>query len=306
MKKPKFRIGSRASRLAMVQTSMVQCWLEKHCPGFEVEVIKISTEGDRKLGISLGELSGPGAFVKELEQALLEGRIDIAVHSLKDMTIKLPEGLMIGAVLERDDPRDVLVTRGFKFDELPLGSMIGTDSPRRAVQLLNLRPDLKVQTLRGNVETRIGRVTEGVIDGAVLAAAGLRRLGREEAITGYFPESFLPAPGQGAMAIEARQDDLELLEILRSLNHAGTAVAVTAERGFLAAMGGGCRAAVGALGTVEDGRLRLRGMFSPDHRHIVSDEIAGDPENAEKLGASLAEKMKTTWNALYPEAAVWK
>ncbi len=299
-----FRVGSRASRLAMVQTGLVQCQLARHCPGYEVEIVKISTEGDRRLGISLGELAGPGAFVKELEQALIEGRIDIAVHSLKDMTIKLPEELVIAAVLEREDPRDALVTRGLKLDELLPGAVIGTDSPRRSVQLLNLRPDLKVQTLRGNVETRLRKVQDGTIDGAILAAAGLRRLDRQEAITQYLVDSFLSAPGQGAMAIEARRDDTQLLEELRKLNETDTAVAVSAERALLEALGGGCRAAVGALGTVEGTRLTLRGMFSPDNRHIVSDEITGNTRNAAKLGFELAAKMTTTWNLLYPEATV--
>ncbi len=297
-----FRIGSRASRLALVQTAVVQRALETLYPGTKVEVVRLSTEGDRNRTISLGELAGPGAFVKELELALLERRIDIAVHSLKDMTIKLPEGLVTAAVMERDDPRDVLVSNGVNLVDLAPGSIIGTDSPRRAVQLLKLRPDLKVQTLRGNVETRIGKVRDGVIAGAILAAAGLRRLERHGDITEYLP--FLPAPGQGAMAVETRSDDLELLQMLADLNHADTAIAVTAERSFLEVMGGGCRAAVGALGVVENGLLTLHGMFSPDNLNIVSDEIEGNPRDAEKLGFELAARIKTTWNLLHPEALV--
>lgn len=256
-------IGSRRSRLALIQAESVITQLRKSHPFVPLSLTKISTTGDRDKRPFGEQVGGDGVFVKELEQALLDGRIDVAVHSLKDLPTQIPQGLSLAAAPLRLDPRDVLISRGQKLSELPPGARAGTGSPRRTVQLLSLRPDLEIVSLRGNVDTRLRKVESGELDAIVLAAAGLMRLGREDRITEYLStESFLPPAGQGALGIEIRQDDAETRAIVSSLNHQPSWCSVLAERTFLREVGGGCRAPIGALGTITNDALRLEGMVA--------------------------------------------
>ncbi|MEK7353251.1 MAG: hydroxymethylbilane synthase, partial [Chloroflexota bacterium] len=245
----KIIVGTRGSKLAMVQTELVAARLRAANPGIEVSISRIVTKGDTNHNAPLELVAGEGIFVKELEEALLEGQIDLAVHSLKDMPTQLPKGLCLSAVMERVNPGDVLVTKGQKLAELPSGASIGTGSLRRAAQLTAYRPDLKVVSIRGNVDTRLGKVTSGELDGVILAAAGLNRLGWEDRITEYLPiEHFLPAVGQGVLAIEGRSDEKGCSKIAAPLNHLPTWQSITAERAFLRTLAGGCQAPIAALG----------------------------------------------------------
>lgn len=262
-------------------------------PGLEFEIVPIATTGDRDHWTSLEKLGGAGVFVKELEEALVAGRIDLAVHSLKDMLTAVPEGLQLAAVPERADPRDALVSRYGSFGALPEGATIGTGSQRRAVQLRALRADLTVRGLRGNIDTRLRKLEAGQYDGIIMAAAALIRLGWQGRIAEYLsPEAFVPAVGQGALGIEIRSDDQRIGGLVAPLNHRPTWDAVTAERAFLRAMGGGCRAPIAAVGTVEDGALRLFGMVAdPAGSRILRAEVSGEASLAEELGLALARKM---------------
>lgn len=289
-----FKIGSRASRLALAQAESVKKILETAHPGEKFEIIKISTQGDLNRRVSMGELPGVGFFVKEIEAALLTEEIDIAVHSLKDMPVGIPDALELASVVERADPRDVLITRGETLAELHHGARIGTDSLRRAFQVKAVRPDLKVQSIRGNVETRMDGVAAGNCDGVLLAAAGLVRLGLEHRITEYLPlDYFLPPPGQAALGIEIRNDDSESSLLVKTIDHLPTYQAVTAERAMLKRLGGGCRAPIAALGEVEsNGTLTLRGMIA-DHngQRIIRADIKGPAVDCGELGKSLAETL---------------
>ncbi|PIU56105.1 MAG: hydroxymethylbilane synthase [Chloroflexi bacterium CG07_land_8_20_14_0_80_51_10] len=286
-------IGSRGSKLALVQSRFVLAELSKIHPDQRFELLEISTAGDRNWEIPLEGLGGAGVFVKELEDALLRGEIDLAVHSLKDMLTTLPEGLRLAAVPERVDPRDVLVSRSGMLAEIPAGAKIGTGSQRRAIQIRAQRPDIEICGLRGNIETRIKRVSPEGLDGIIMAAAALIRLGMEDRITEYLPpETFVPAVGQGALGVEIRADDTHTAEIVAPLNHEPTRQAVTAERQFLKAMGGGCRAPIAASGTIADGSLSLSGMVaSPDGSEILSAEVAGVLSAPEEAGDRLAQEM---------------
>ena len=232
-------------------------------------------------------------FVKELEEALLDNRIDIAVHSLKDMTTGLPQGLSLAAVTMRLDPRDILVSRYGKLAELAPGSKIGTGSPRRAAQLLAYRPDLKVIGVRGNVDTRLNKVSSGELDGVIIAAAAVIRLGQESRITEYLPlESFLPAVGQGALGIEIRAEDEEMKELVYPLNHEPTQQSVVAERAFLQALGVGCRTPVAALGTMNGNTLTLHGMVATTNgSRVLQATEEGDSQAPEQVGNRLAQRM---------------
>lgn len=289
----KIRIGSRGSKLALLQSRWVMDRLKALHAGLEFEIVKIATTGDRKSGIPLDELGGVGVFVKELEEALLEGRIDLAVHSLKDMLTAIPDGLELAAVPERADPRDALVSSHRSLAALPKGAVLGTGSQRRAVQLRAIRPDLMIRGLRGNIDTRLRKLGGGQYDGIIMAAAALIRLGWQDQIAEYLPlEAFVPAVGQGALGIEIRSGDRFMADLMAPLNHEPTHRAVTAERAFLRAMGGGCRAPIAALGTVENGILRLDGMVAgPDGGRILRAEVSGDASSAEGLGRALARKM---------------
>ncbi len=283
-------IGTRGSQLALAQTRWVVERLKEQWPETEFTVRTVATSGDR--GADPRER---GIFVKELEHALLEGTIDIAVHSLKDLPTKQPEGLYVASVPRRVDPRDALVGRNAvkRLDQLPKGARVGTSSVRRKAQLLAYRPDLNVLPLRGNVDTRLKRLGSGEYDAIVLAAAGLLRLDLRNRIDEFLdPEVLLPAPGQGALALEVRRGDDLADELAYSLNHRETQVRVTAERAFLARLGAGCLAPVGALAYLEGEDLRLEGVVaSPDGGELIRGEIAGPVEEAKELGEELAEDI---------------
>ncbi len=291
----KIIIGTRGSRLAIIQAQWVLMKLTEAIPGLKASLVKITTRGDRDSKTPLGKFSEHGVFVKDLEKALLNGEIDLAVHSLKDLPTEMPDGLGLAATTERLDPRDVLVSKASKLAELPPGSKIGTGSHRRAVQLLACRPDLETCAIRGNVDTRLRKVYEGEIDGIIVAAAALIRLGCEDRITEYLPvELFTPAVGQGALGIEIRLEDREIASLVSTVNHEPTWQCATAERAFLKALGGGCRTPLAALGVVSGNVLRLSGMVSDvDGKHILRAVEEGAPSDPEQVGKRLAQKMMT-------------
>lgn len=291
---PTLVVGTRGSKLALAQTSIVVEALRAANPGLDVRVQTIRTEGDRDARTSLAKLGGRGVFVKELEQALLMGQIDLAVHSLKDLPSELPLGLVIAAVPERGDSRDALVSRdGAPLSALPPGAKLGTGSARRAAQALALRPDLRALDIRGNVDTRLRRLDEGAYDAIIVAMAGLARLGLERRACEVFePEVLTPAVGQGALAVEARGSDDVALEALRPLDHEPTRVCVEAERAFLRRLGAGCRFPAGAHATLDRGALRLLGALAErPGAPVVRSELRGAPGDAERLGAALAEEL---------------
>ncbi len=288
-------IGSRASRLALAQTEIVASEIRRLAPGLEITITRISTAGDRNRRTPLDRIPDVGFFVKELEEALADKRIDIAVHSLKDLPTDLRDGLSIAAVPERADPRDVFISKSGKLAGIPAGAKIGTSSVRRAIQLAAVRPDLEMVGLRGNVDTRVRKVESGNLDGVIMAAAGLIRLGWQDRITEYLsPEQFLPPAGQGALAIEIRSADSELAALLAPLNHQPTWQAVTAERAFLKELGGGCRAPIAALGRVANDVLKLSGMVAgPQTKHIVRASLAGGASDPQQAGVALAALMRS-------------
>ncbi len=286
----KIRIGSRGSALALWQAEHVKGRLEQE--GHQVELRIITTTGDRVQDRPLDSVGGKGAFLKEIEEALLAEEVDLAVHSLKDVPTALPEGLTLCAFLQRADPRDALLSASGKpLDQLASGSRIGTTSLRRRSQLLALRPELAVADLRGNVDTRIRRLREGAFDAIILAMAGLTRLGRAAEVTEVLdPGVMLPAPGQGAIALECRQDDLALATAVRPLHDEATARAVRAERAFLAGLGGGCNVPLGAFATEQDGGLVLSGFVARlDGSELLRGERRGHDPDA--LGEELAEVL---------------
>lgn len=255
--------ATRPSALARWQTRSIIQGLESRWEGLKCEEQVITTRGDRVLDVSLPEIGGKGLFTYELEEALREGRVQAAVHSLKDLPTEDPPGLVIGAITERADPRDVLICpAGWMLEGLPAGSIIGTDSNRRRAQLLAYRPDLQIKPIRGNIDTRIQKALDGEYDAILLAAAGVTRLGLQKHITQYLPfEVMLPAPGQGALAVQCRSDDEETLRLLRAIDHLGARLAVAAERAFLSALGGGCSLPAGALALVEGSEITLHGVI---------------------------------------------
>jgi hydroxymethylbilane synthase len=286
-------VGTRGSALAMTQTESVVAALQALCPGLEVRVQRITTKGDVMRDVPLARIGGRGVFVDAIEDALRQREIDFAVHSAKDLPSRVPVDLAIAAFLERADPRDVLVSHGETLVKLAPGARVGTSSLRRVSLIRALRADLETVDLRGNVDTRLRKLDAGDYDAIVLAGAGLTRLGLTSRATEWLPvDSFLPSPGQGALAIEVRADDVELRNLIRPLAHSPTEVALTAERAFLAHLGLGCAAAVGAYATVGPGnQLTLRAIIgAPDGRCVrgkVTDRIA----RATALGESLAERL---------------
>ena len=286
------RLGTRGSKLALAQSQLVAQQLKAF--GSEVEIVVITTTGDRAASTP-PDSSATGIFVKELEAELLRGGIDLAVHSLKDMPTEVPEGLAVGAALARGVPLDVLVCRDGSADmaALPAGARVGTSSPRRCAQLLHYRPDLEMRPIRGNVDTRLRKLDAGEFDAVVLAQAGLERLGiRDRPARAIPPDICLPAPGQGALALEIRYDDGDLAKLVKPLEHAETRACVTAERAFLKALGGGCRAAVGALAEVVDGALVLEAMVAaPDGTRLLRTTARGTPEAAETVGHAAAQEL---------------
>lgn len=289
------RLGTRASRLARFQTDLVRQTLAELHHTIEFQNVVISTAGDRDLRTPLPEIGGKGVFTQELEAALREGVIDLAIHSLKDVPVEPSAGLTLSAVGMREDPRDVLISaRGWTLDTLPQGAAVGTCSTRRSAQLLAIRPDLRLPPLRGNVDTRVGKALAGEFDAIVIAAAGVHRLGLASAITQYLPpEVMLPAPGQGALALQCRADDEGMREQLRGLEDAAVRSATDAERGFLEGLGGGCAAPIAALGRVQDGRLHLRGLVaSTDGQRQLRLVAEGSAEDGRRLGLALAAEAR--------------
>jgi len=288
----KLIIGSRGSKLALVQAESVAAQVRQVWPCLEVQIRKIVTEGDRNMAVNIEEAGGVGIFVKALEDALIKCEIDMAVHSLKDLPVLLPDGLGLIAVTERSDPRDVLVASA-PISRLNPGARIGTSSVRRSAQIRNMRPDLKTVGIRGNVDTRLRKVVSGEVDGIIVAAAAMLRLGRADEITEYLPmDCFVPAAGQGALAIEARHDNKLAADVAASINHVPTWQAVIAERAFLDYLGGGCSAPISCIAVVEDGLLKITGMVSDrEGINMLKGHIEGDVANPELVGRLLAEKM---------------
>lgn len=284
-------IGSRPSKLALWQTNHVLGALRAACPEYTYQIKTLVTEGDKVLDRPLPEIGGKGLFTAELEAELLTGQIDLAVHSLKDLPVDTQPGLHIGAVGKRADARDVLISaKGLKLAELPQGARLGTSSLRRSAQVLAVRPDLRILPLRGNVDTRIRKALQGDYDAIILAAAGLERLELGSHITEYLPFTvMLPAPGQGALGIQCRAGDSELLGLLKRIHDPATAQAVTAERAFLSALGAGCSAPVAAYAHTVDGLLQITGLVaSADGKKVVI--VFSEGSEPQALGEKLAEQ----------------
>ena len=289
------RIATRKSPLALWQAEEVSRRLRQAHPGLQVELVTMTTQGDRILDTPLARIGGKGLFVKELEQGMLEGRADIAVHSMKDVPLAFPDGLGLAVVLDREDPRDAFVSNRYPgLSALPQGARVGTSSLRRQCQLRARRPDLTLHDLRGNVGTRLRRLDEDEYDAIILAAAGLKRLGLANRITAILaPEESLPAVGQGAIGIECRADDDAVRELLAPLDDPATRTRVSAERAFNARLNGGCQVPIaGYAELLAHDRLRLRGLVgTPDGRTMVADEVSGPAAQAEALGAALADRL---------------
>ena len=287
------RIGTRASQLALWQANWVKSELEKRYPEMTVTLTKIKTIGDKILDVPLAQVGGKGLFVKEIEEAMLRGEIDIAVHSMKDVPTEFPEGLGLYCITEREDPRDALISRGVKFADLPHGARIGTSALRRQAQLLKVRPDLEMVIIRGNVETRMNKLETEGLDGVILAAAGLNRLGFADQVTEYLDTEFsLPAIGQGALGIECNLADEEVKQTIAFFNHADTSNAVRAERALLWRCEGGCQVPIAAFGEVSGDQMKLTGFIaSVDGKVSVKGSITGPAESYEKLGVTLAEQL---------------
>jgi hydroxymethylbilane synthase len=293
--KPKtLRIGTRGSLLALQQSNAVKSALEEYWPGLTVTLEIIKTTGDKITDVPLAKVGGKGLFVKEIEDALLAGEVDLAVHSMKDVPAALPEQLDIVAIPQREDARDVLVMhRGESLAELPERAKIGTSSLRRAAQMKLLRPDLVIENLRGNLDTRLRKVQEGLYDAIVLAAAGLHRMGWQHRITHYLePEQFLPAVGQGAIGIEARRIDAEVLRYLEPLHDPDTALAVTAERSFLLELEGGCQVPIAGYATVQGLELEFTGLVaSVDGREVFRSRGRAPRSDSRRLGQAIAREL---------------
>ncbi len=269
--------------------------LEEEFPQRQFTLKTIKATADQKPDVSLVALGGEGIFVKELEAALQAGEVDLVVHSLKDLPIHTPQGLQIAAVTEREDARDALVSRnGQSLPELPKGARVGTSSPRRKSQLLAVRSDLKIEDMRGNVDTRLRKLQEGRYDAIVLAACGLIRLGLDDRITEYLSfDQMLPEPGQGALAIETRADDAVMIDMVQILEHSLSRSCVDAERAFLEALGGGCRVPIGAFAEPRQAQMRVQGVVAAlDGRRVIRDQVEGPLTAARQLGGALADRVR--------------
>ena len=289
----RIRLGTRGSSLALAQSTWVKEQILRHQPALEIELVVIKTSGDRFTDTAIAALGGKGVFTKEIEDALLHQEIDLAVHSMKDLPPDLPAGLIIAATPKREDPRDVLVSKqGRGLDSLPAGTQVGTGSLRRQAQLLNYRPDLSLVPIRGNVDTRLRKLDQGEIDALIMAAAGLKRIGREDRITAYLPDEVCTsAVAQGALGIESR-DDSSVLELLAPLHDIVAATEVAAERSFLKRLGGGCHVPIGARAKMDGEQLKLIGIVaSPEGSKLCRGEITGHVTDAADLGHRLAEQL---------------
>jgi len=288
------RIATRQSALALWQANYVKAQLQGIHPGLKVELVGMTTRGDKILDVPLAKVGGKGLFVKELEEAMLRDEADIAVHSMKDVPMELPQGLELYAICEREDHRDAFVSHDYEsLEQLPEGAVVGTSSLRRQCQLSALRPDIKIKSLRGNVNTRLGKLDEGEFDAIILAAAGLLRLDMASRIRSFIDESVcLPACGQGAVGIECRSGDDTMKALLAPLNHEETALTVGAERAFNRHLEGGCQVPIGGFAELKGEQLSMRGLVGqPNGRLVISDEKIGSAAEPEKLGVALADAL---------------
>ena len=291
----KIIIASRESLLAMWQANFIKRRLSELYPQTEINILGMTTRGDQILDKTLSKIGGKGLFIKELEQALADGRADIAVHSMKDLPMNIPDGFMLAAITEREDPRDAFVSNKYSsVNDLPAGSIIGTSSLRRESQLRAQFPHLNIQPLRGNVQTRLRKLDEGQYAAIILAAAGLKRLELSERITMLLnTQSSLPAVGQGALGIECRDDRPDLAQLLQPLHHLETAHCVEAERAMSRLLGGSCQVPLGGFAEIINGRLHLQGFVAtPDGKRMISESATGEPETGQKMGEQLAQNLK--------------
>jgi len=288
------KIATRQSPLALWQAEHIRARLQELHPDLTVELVKFVTQGDKILDTPLAKIGGKGLFVKELEAALLDGRADLAVHSMKDVPMALPEGLTLAVICEREDPLDAFVSNHFeKFADLPQGAKVGTSSLRRKSQILKQRPDLQIIDLRGNVGTRLSKLDDGQYDAIILASAGLKRLGLAERIRHCIdPNISLPAVGQGALGLECRADDQEVLALIQPLLHINTDVCVRAERAFNAYLEGGCQVPIAGYATLQDGKIHIEGRVgSVDGQTLLRAELNDEIHNAQQLGENLARNL---------------
>lgn len=287
-------IATRESPLALQQTESVKALLLAQHPHLSIEFLGITTQADKRLDVVLTEIGGKGLFVKELEEALLDGRADIAVHSMKDVPMELPPGLSLPVIGEREDPRDAFVSDQYaSLMQMPVGASVGTASLRRQTQLRALRPDLDFQNLRGNINTRLSRLDKGDYNAIILAVAGLKRMGFSSRIRAYLsPEESLPSAGQGALGIECREGDEHVLDLIRPLNHTITHQCVTAERALCRRLGGGCKVPLAAFAQIHHGVLTLRGLVANRTGiRLLRAKHVGDPQHADSIGLRVAEEL---------------
>jgi hydroxymethylbilane synthase len=302
-------IGSRGSKLALWQADFVRKAIQQYFPDFTIQIKVIKTSGDTRKWSKLWEMGGKGVFTKEIEDALFQGEIDLAVHSLKDLPTVLPKGLGLGAVPDRETPTDVLISKeNVLLEHLPEGARLGTSSFRRRAQLLRLKPHLKMEEVRGNVPTRIRKVHEGLLDAVVIAKAGVVRLGLQEWITQEFSfDEILPAPGQGALAVEIREEDDEARNLLSPINQEDYFDATSGERSFLEHLGGGCRLPIAAYGEVQGEEFFLDGLVaSPNGQKMVRKKISGMKKDSEVLGKKLAQQMLDEGVGEFLKVKRWK
>lgn len=288
------KIATRQSPLALWQAEYIRARLQELHPDLTVELVKFVTQGDKILDTPLAKIGGKGLFVKELEAALLDGRADLAVHSMKDVPMALPEGLTLAVICEREDPLDAFVSNQFeKFADLPQGAKVGTSSLRRKSQILKQRPDLQIIDLRGNVGTRLAKLDDGQYDAIILASAGLKRLGLSERIRHCLtPDISLPAVGQGALGLECRAADSEVLSLIQPLLHQETDVCVRAERAFNAYLEGGCQVPIAGYATLQNGQIHIEGRVgSVDGQTLLRAELTDEASNAQQLGENLARNL---------------
>lgn len=287
-------IGSRSSKLALIQAELVKKQLQSTHPGLDIEIRTIKTTGDKILDVALSKIGNKDLFTKEIDQALLRKEIDLAVHSMKDIPTQIPKGLEIAAIMKREDPCDILVSlQPFDFKTLPKNSRVGTSSLRRQAQALNIRDDLQILDLRGNLDTRIRKLNEGLFDAIILAYAGVKRLGLSLNMSIIPIDDILPQAGQGALGIETRESDDEVCDLIKELDDYDSRCCIEAERSLLSSLGGGCHAPVGVCASVEGDQIIIKGgVFSLDGKRAIKDEIVGNQDNAVKLGTQLADKLR--------------